>query len=248
MINLNINGTLISLSPAEPKKLMDYLREDLGLTSVKDGCSKGACGTCTVIVDGSAQKSCVSIASLEPDEEDDFDDEDKIEAPAEENPVIKITTVEGLTEREKSVYDYAFAEAGAVQCGFCTPGMVMAGKALIDKNPNPTDADIKLALRRNICRCTGYVKIIEAIQLAAKLIREDLPIPQNKADGKLGSNIHRIDAREKTLGTGEFVDDVTVPGMIFGKALRTQYPRAKVLKINTRCGRKPSAYRLCGYR
>jgi selenium-dependent xanthine dehydrogenase len=112
--------------------------------------------------------------------------------------------------------------------------MVMAGKALIDKNPNPTDADIKQALRRNICRCTGYVKIIEAIQLAAKLIREDLPIPQNKADGKLGSNIHRIDAREKTLGTGEFADDVSLPGMIFGKALRTKYPRAKILKIDTR--------------
>ncbi|TCS35667.1 selenium-dependent xanthine dehydrogenase [Reinekea marinisedimentorum] len=235
MINLDINGTLISLSPAEPKKLMDYLREDLGLTSVKDGCSAGACGTCTVIVDGVAQKSCVSVASLEPDE-DDFDDDDEPVA-TDENPVIKITTVEGLSEREKAVYDYAFAEAGAVQCGFCTPGMVLAGKALIDKNPSPTDQEIKLALRRNICRCTGYVKIIEAIQLAAKLLREDLPIPQNNASGKLGSNIHRIDAREKTLGTGEFVDDVTVPGMIYGKALRTQYPRAKVLKIDTRAAK-----------
>jgi selenium-dependent xanthine dehydrogenase len=223
MIHLTINGTQYSIDKSNPKKLIDYLREDHGLISVKDGCSRGTCGTCTVIIDGVAQKSCVPVASFEPDEDDD----DVKDAP------IEIVTVEGLTEREKAVFDFAFADAGAVQCGFCIPGMVLAGKALIDKVPEPTDEQIRHALRKNICRCTGYVKIIEAIQMAAKLLRDDLPIPISTSTGKLGEDHHRIDAKEKTLGTGEYVDDVTVPGMIYGKALRTQYPRARIHKIDT---------------
>lgn len=213
MINLTLNGSTLSIDKSSPKRLIDYLREDHKLISVKDGCSKGACGSCFVIIDGEAQKSCVKVSSLEDD--------------------IQIKTVEGLSTREKEVYDFAFAEAGAVQCGFCIPGMVLSGKALIDKTPDPSREQIKIALRRNVCRCTGYVKIIDAVKLAAKYLREDLSIPQKEFTGKLGEDFHRVDAREKTLGYGEYADDMTLPGMIYGKALRTKYPRALVKSIET---------------
>ena len=213
MIELIVNGTQCSVDETSPITLMDYLREQHGLISVKDGCSQGSCGTCTVIIDGTAQRSCTSLYSLDDGAE--------------------IITIEGLTDREKAVYDFAFAEAGAVQCGFCIPGMVISAKALLDQKPEPTDDEIKFALRRNICRCTGYVKIIEAIQMAARFFREGLAVPIHESSGKFGVDLHRVDAREKTLGYGEYVDDVTVPGMLFGKALRAAYPRARILHIDT---------------
>ncbi|MCJ7687980.1 MAG: 2Fe-2S iron-sulfur cluster-binding protein, partial [Clostridiaceae bacterium] len=136
MFNFVVNGNKVSAS--EDKKLITFLREDMNLTSVKNGCSEGACGTCMVLVNGIAKKACVLKTS-------------KIE---DKN----IVTVDGLTDREKDVYGYAFMEAGAVQCGFCTPGMVISSKGLIDKMENPTELEIKNALKNNICRCTGYVK------------------------------------------------------------------------------------------
>ena len=117
------------------KPLLRYLRDDLRLYSVKDGCSEGACGTCSVIVDGRLTKSCVLTTS---------------------KAVGKnILTVEGLSEHEKEAFVFAFGSCGSVQCGFCIPGMVMAAKALIDQNPKPTEDEIKKAIRGNICRCTG---------------------------------------------------------------------------------------------
>lgn len=136
-----INGREVAVDP--DRKLIDILRRDLRLKSVKDGCSEGACGTCTVIIDGKATKACVQKAG-------------RLEGK-------HIVTVEGLSQREKDVFVYAFGEAGAVQCGFCIPGMVMCGKALIDTNPKPTRLEITAAIRNNICRCTGYKKIIDAI-------------------------------------------------------------------------------------
>ena len=133
------------------RKLIDVLRNDLRLKSVKDGCSEGACGTCTVVIDGKATKTCVQ----------------KVSRMAGKH----VLTVEGLSQREKAVFVYAFGEAGAVQCGFCIPGMVMCGKALIDANPAPSRLEIAAAIRNNICRCTGYKKIIDAIAMAADLLR-----------------------------------------------------------------------------
>jgi len=212
MISFTLNGTLVSVDKSNAKRLIDFLRDDHGLTSVKDGCSKGACGTCTVVIDGKAKKACaLKVAKLEGK---------------------TITTVEGLSHREKEVYDFAFARAGAVQCGFCIPGMVLCAKALIAKMPDPSESEIAKALRNNICRCTGYVKIIDAVKIAARFFREDLDVPQKEFAGKLGENLHRIDASEKTLGTGQYVDDIRLSGMLFGKALRTKYPRARVLKID----------------
>lgn len=209
MYKINING--VNYECKEDKKLLDFLQNDLRITSAKDGCSEGACGACTVLVDGKKVKACVFSLS-------------KLDGKS-------VVTVEGLSEREKEVYVYAFGEAGAVQCGFCIPGMVISAKALLDTNLNPTKEEVKKAIMGNICRCTGYVKIEEAILLAAKMFRENLPIPESNSTGKIGEHLARIDAKEKVLATGEFVDDIEIDGMIYAKALRSAYPRAIVKDI-----------------
>ena len=197
---------------AENKKLLQFLREDMNITSVKNGCSEGACGTCMVIVDGQAKKACVLTT---------------------QKLVGKnVITIEGMSERERDVYAYAFSSQGAVQCGFCIPGMVISAKALLDINNNPTESEIKKALKGNICRCTGYVKIIKAIELAAKIFREDIDVPKVACKGLIGENLPRIDAIAKALGMAEYVDDIRIDGMIYGSAVRTKYPRAFVKKID----------------
>ena len=199
----------------EDKPLLRYLRDDLHLHSVKDGCSEGACGTCTIVVDGKAVKSCVLTTRRA----------------AGKN----ILTLEGLSSREQEAFVYAFGAKGAVQCGFCTPGMVMAGKALIDKNPNPTEDEIKNAIRGNICRCTGYKKIIEGIELAAAILRGEAQIEDDLEKGEeygVGSRAFRLDVREKVLGYGEYPDDVEMENMVYASAVRSQYPRARVLEID----------------
>lgn len=193
--------------------LMRFLRDDLHLTSVKDGCSQGACGTCTVLVDGKAQRACLFSVQK-------YDGK-------------QIITTEGLTEREKEVYAYAFSHAGAVQCGFCIPGMVLCAKALIDTNPTPSRDDVKKAIHQNICRCTGYKKIIDAIMLASRIFRENKEVPKTKFTGLLGESMHRVDAESKTLGTALYADDIYYDNMIYGSALRSKYPRARVLSIDT---------------
>jgi len=210
MYTLLVNGTSVTVE--EDLKLIDVLRNDLGLKSVKDGCSEGACGTCTVLIDGKATKACVQKVS-------------KMEGKS-------IVTVEGLSDREKEVFVYAFGEAGAVQCGFCIPGMVMCAKGLIDQNPDPTRDEAAFAIRGNICRCTGYKKIIDAILLAAKLFREDVKDLKAPVVDHIGQRAHRVDVPEKVLGYGEYVDDMEVEGMIYGSAIRTPYPRARVLSID----------------
>lgn len=210
MANFFVNGTAVTVDGNQ--RLMRYLRDTLHLHSVKDGCSEGACGTCTVLIDGKAVKACVQQT-------------DKLEGK-------HVLTVEGLSDFEKELYTYAFGEAGAVQCGFCIPGMVIAAKALLDVNSDPTEAEIRHALRNNICRCTGYVKIIEAVKLAAKLLR-DGKIPEQDTTWKVGARVHRLDVREKVLGYGEYPDDLYLDGMIYGSAVRSKYPRARVLAIHT---------------
>ncbi|MDR3161233.1 MAG: molybdopterin-dependent oxidoreductase, partial [Spirochaetaceae bacterium] len=207
---LTVNGQ--EVSGRAGKKLFDFLREDLRLTAVKNGCGSGACGACTVLVDGKPTRACVTALS-------------KIAGK-------QVVTVEGLSEREKEVYAFAFAEAGAVQCGFCIPGMVMSAKALLDANLDAGDGEIRKAIRPNICRCTGYVKIVDAIRIAARIFRENSPVPRKPSSGLLGENLHRVDAEEKTLGTGRYVDDLAFEGMLHASALRSAHPRARVLRID----------------
>ena len=197
------------------KKLIAFLRDDLRLTSVKEGCGEGACGACMVLVDGKPVRACVPSVS-------------KLAGKT-------VLTVEGLSPREKEVYAHCFAAAGAVQCGFCIPGMVISAKALLDMNPDPTRSDVKKAIRGNICRCTGYVKIEDAILLAAKFLNTSpchIPIPETAFTGRLGEDFYRIDACEKTLGTGLYTDDLAFDGMVYAKALRAKYPRARILSID----------------
>ena len=211
--SFTVNGVLRTTQ--EDKPLLRYLREDLHLTSVKDGCSEGACGTCTIVVDGKAVRSCILTTK---------------------KAVGKtILTVEGLSYDEQEAFVYAFGSVGAVQCGFCIPGMVMAGKALIDQNPNPSEGEIKKAIRGNVCRCTGYKKIIEGISLAAAILRGDEKIDPALEGGdryQVGDRAFRTDVREKVLGTGEYCDDVEMEGMVHGSAIRSQYPRARILNID----------------
>lgn len=146
MYTLYVNGAVCRTE--KNSKLLDYLRDDLRLTSVKNGCGEGACGTCTVLVDGKKAKACVfRVAKLDGKH---------------------ITTVEGLTEREREVYVYAFGQTGAVQCGFCIPGMILAADCILRKNPHPKEEEIREGISGNLCRCTGYNAIVKAIGLAAK--------------------------------------------------------------------------------
>lgn len=211
MYAFSVNGNPIEYH-GEDKKLLTFLREDLNLTGTKDGCSEGACGTCTVIIDGKKIKACtVRLSKLHGK---------------------RVTTIEGLSEREAAVYSYAFAEAGAVQCGFCTPGMIISAKALLDVEPNPTLSQVKEGIKGNICRCTGYKKIEEAILLAARMLRENLPVPENRDELSVGIRYQRIDAKKKALGVGLYADDIRIDGLRHAMAVRSAYPRARILSID----------------
>ena len=209
MFRINVNSKHTETN--ENKSLLRYLRDDLRITSAKDGCSEGACGTCTILFDGEAVKACTLTTKM-----------------ADGHSIV---TVEGLTEWEKRVYDYAFGKAGAVQCGFCIPGMVMAAKGLLDKVPDPSEEEIRFAIRNNICRCTGYVKIVEAINLAARIFREG-GLEEEKEEWKIGARVKRPDVREKVLGYGKYPDDLYVDGMLHAVALRSKYPRARLLSLD----------------
>jgi len=148
-IQLTVNGKEYSLTIEEDKRLIDVLREDLGLVGVKEGCSEGECGACTVIMDGKTVNSCLVMG---------FQANGK-----------SIITIEGLEKDGKlDPVQQAFIDVGAVQCGFCIPGMILSARALLDKNPDPTEEEIREGISGNLCRCTGYNKIVEAVQLARR--------------------------------------------------------------------------------
>ncbi|MBN2497329.1 MAG: (2Fe-2S)-binding protein [Deltaproteobacteria bacterium] len=148
-ISFRVNGAEATAVAGGGDRLIDVLREGLGLTGTKEGCGEGECGACTVIVDGRAVNACLY--------------------PAAEIDGREVTTVEGLTGPDSTLgpIQRAFVECGAVQCGFCTPGMIMSTKALLDGNPDPSDEEVRDALLGNLCRCTGYVQIVEAVRRAA---------------------------------------------------------------------------------
>jgi carbon-monoxide dehydrogenase small subunit len=147
-IELNVNGKVLAISVPPQKTLLEVLREDLGLTGTKEGCSEGECGVCTVLLDGLPVRSCLLLA---------------VDVRGR-----KITTIEGLAQGDKlHPLQTAFIEQGAIQCGFCTPGMILSAKALLDQNPFPSEEEIRVGLSGNLCRCTGYIKIFKAVQAAS---------------------------------------------------------------------------------
>lgn len=152
-ISFILNGSEVRVAIEGHHRLIDVLRGPLGQTGTKEGCGEGECGSCTVIIDGRAVNSCLY--------------------PAPEAEGKTIITIEGLqgTKNELSVIQKSFVEEGAIQCGFCTPGMIMSAKALLDSNPAPSEEEIRDALQGNLCRCTGYVQIIEAVKEAARKLK-----------------------------------------------------------------------------
>ena len=209
MFTLNINGR--PCSAKEDMNLLAFLRDEVRVTSLKNGCGEGACGACMVLVDGRPRRACaLTVAKAQGKE---------------------ITTVEGLADREKEVYAWAFAESGALQCGFCIPGMIISAKALLDRKPGPTPREVKRAIEGNICRCTGYAKIEKAISLAAAVFRGEVQ-PGRAVRSGIGTSLPRVDAREKVLGTGQYVDDMNVQNMLYGAVLRAKYPRALVRSVD----------------
>ena len=149
-IDLMVNGKRYSLEVESDRSLLDVVREDLNLTGIKKGCDKGDCGACTVLLDGKPVNSCLVLA---------------VQADGKE-----ITTIEGVARDGKlDPIQEAFIKHGAVQCGFCTPGMILAARALLQENPQPTREEIQKAISGNLCRCTGYIQIIDAIQSAARV-------------------------------------------------------------------------------
>ena len=148
IIQLKVNGIDHKVWVRSSDTLLEVLRTKLGLTGTKRGCDVGDCGACTVIIDGKSVTSCLVLA---------------VDAVGKE-----ITTIEGLTEHP---LQKAFVEHGAIQCGYCTPGMIMAAKAFLDENPNPTEDEIRQAMAGNLCRCTGYTKVLEAVKSAAETMR-----------------------------------------------------------------------------
>lgn len=160
-LELTVNGEKRSLSISPKTTLLEVLREDLGLTGTKEGCGKGECGACTVLMDGKAVVSCLTLAAQAQGRE--------------------IVTIEGIAQ--DGVLDpiqQAFIDEGAIQCGYCTPGMVLSAKALLLKNTAPSEEEIKVAISGNLCRCTGYTKIIRAIKKAAAVCRERAAIRQRE--------------------------------------------------------------------
>lgn len=212
MFILNVNGK--NYTTKKDESLLTFLRDSARLTAAKNGCGEGVCGACMVLLDKVATRACLLTVSKSVGKE--------------------IVTVEGLPEYEKNVFTWAFAEAGAVQCGFCIPGMVISARGLFYSTLTPTVEEIRRALRGNLCRCTGYSKIFEAITLAAKALKEGFSPPDLSACAyRVGDRMPRVDVEEKVKGTGVYVDDMLLPNMLYGAALRSPAARVFIKSIDT---------------
>jgi len=212
MITFHLNGIEKKIEGDESLSLLHYLREIEGIISTKDGCSgQAACGACMVEMNGKPTLSCVT--------------------PMKKVAGKEIITIEGFPENLKKTLGQAFVEKGAVQCGFCTPGFLTRTKILLQNNSSPSKNEIVKALKMNYCRCTGYIKIVEAIQLAAKTLRENKKIILKKI-GKVGFNHPKYNAYEKAIGQNPFVDDLKFDNMLYSALKFSDYPRAKILKID----------------
>ncbi|MBC7869865.1 MAG: molybdopterin-dependent oxidoreductase [Chitinophagaceae bacterium] len=218
-LEITINGTSHSIDVPESRTLAQFLRLDLGLTGTKIGCEEAECGICTVLVDGTPVDSCIY-------------------------PVFKaqgcsITTIEGLAHGETlHPLQSNFIRHGAVQCGFCTPGLIMTSAALLEENTDPSEKDIKVALKDTYCRCTGYTSVIQAIQSAAREKRGETPLPVNDPHVDepmevISRSVPPIEVTEKVTGRAKFTDDFVFPEMLFARTLRSPYPHARILSINT---------------
>ncbi len=222
-INLIVNNHSYTVSVLPGEKLVHLLRERLGLIGTKVGCGEGRCGSCTVLLNGNPVRSCVF--------------------PAEKADGKEIYTIEGVTgsaedEGELHPLQTAFVTYGAVQCGFCTPGLIMSAYSLLKKNPSPTSDEIRQALRRNLCRCAGYPSIEAAIQAAAKSLQTGEPLKPfeiktaDQSMSVIGKTVIRPDAVDKVTGRALFTDDLTFEGMLFARVKRAHVPHAILRRLS----------------
>jgi len=208
-----VNGVACDAEAREGETLLDLLRLSLGITSPKRGCApQGQCGACVALVDGEPHATCT--------------------IPAAAAAGRRVVTVEGLPAEEREAFARALAACHAVQCGFCTPGIVIRASHLLAVNPDPTRAEIAAALGEHLCRCTGYAGILAAIEAVAAS-RRGATLPAAVTDGGVGARLERYQARALALGERPFVDDLVRPGMLFGAVRLSDHPRARVRGIST---------------
>ncbi len=213
-MDFTLNGQPTTAELRDPDMhLLDLLRDHCGITSVKDGCApEGSCGACSVLVNGRAQVSCAMKASRVAGKE--------------------VVTQEGMSGAERTLWAQSFVAAGASQCGFCSPGIVLKAEALLNKTPAPSRDQVAAALAGNLCRCTGYVKIIDAVLLAAGA-KLGKPLPAMDHSGRVGSRTPRYQGVELALGDKPYVNDLSMPGMLHGAIRFADHPRATILSIDT---------------
>ncbi len=213
-MQFTLNGNIKEYSGDPELPLLTYLREYEGILSAKDGCApQAACGACVVELNGKGVLSCATPMK-------------KVEGGS-------VITIEGIGEYRQRVFANAFVEKSGVQCGFCIPGIVMQAKVLIDKNPSPTRSEVEKAIHPNLCRCTGYKKIVDSILYAADAIKDLKEIPAIKTDGKIGKSHPKYDAANLVLGKSPYVADIRLEGMVYGALRFSDHPRAEILSINT---------------
>ena len=218
-MNFTLNGNIKTYTGNPELPLLTYLREIEGIISPKDGCApQASCGCCVVELNGKGVLSCA--------------------IPMKKVESGKVITIEGIGEYRQRVFANAFVEKSGVQCGFCIPGIVMQVKVLIDKNPSPTRNEVEQAIHPNLCRCTGYKKIVDSILYAADVIKDLKEIPTPKTDGKVGKRHPKYNASNLVLGKSPFIDDMKLVGMIYGALKFSDHPRAKVLSINVKNAEK----------
>jgi xanthine dehydrogenase molybdenum-binding subunit len=212
-IEFRLNGLEVRVEPRPGESLLEVLRERCGITSLKDGCSpQGQCGCCLALVDGDPKVTCAMPAMA-----------------AQGKAVV---TLEGVAVEERALIAGAFAAANGLQCGFCIPGIALRAKHLTDRNADPTREEIARAIDVHLCRCTGYVKVLDAIQLLAAAKRGE-PLPPPGTDGRVGQPLAKLDAGRMTLGTRPYVADIVVPGMLHGAVVLSRHARARVVRVDT---------------
>ncbi len=225
MIQFQLNGDPLDYSGDENLSLLDFLRNEAGLVAAKDGCSgQGACGACMVELNGRPALACVTRMK-------------KVAGG-------RVVTLEGLPGPLRRLLGDAFAAQGAVQCGFCSPGFLMRAKILLQENPRPSRPEILAALKLNLCRCTGYVKIVEAIERAAAMLAGGTPEPPDPNQG-VGGRQEKYEAWETATGRRPFLADLRIPGMVFGALRFCDHARARIMRIDTSAaGKMPGVLRV----
>lgn len=212
-MQLTVNGVLQRFEGDPERTLLDFLRGDLGILSPKDACSgQAACGACTVDVNGKPTLSCVTPLR-------------KLEGAA-------VTTTEGLPQREQDAFADAFHQHHGAQCGFCTPGIVMRGHALLAKSPAPTAQEVEKSLTLHLCRCTGYKKIVSSVQAAGRALQSGEPVPKPPQTGRVGTRLPKVQSRDLVLGRHAYVCDRSAEGMLHGALRFSDHPRATVRSID----------------